>query len=193
MAAYVVNNPERGEEDLKATYGLLDFMLGPWYGAKITLLRGYMTNPQAPEYAKVHPDEFSAQEARIAEITAGVQRKFEQGGPGRTAGRPTSTSTRRSGSASRLRDAAIGPLFGMPPGHRWRGCSFGVPLLVIAGFILGLCCAARDQRVREEGFWISPAFTLESIGCSSPAYVSRCSSGASAWRAPRPALMLLIA
>jgi hypothetical protein len=81
MAAYVVNNPERGEEDLKATYGLLDFMLGPWYGAKITLLRGYMTNPQAPEYAKVHPDEFSAQEAaRIAEITEGVQRKFEQGG-----------------------------------------------------------------------------------------------------------------
>jgi spermidine/putrescine-binding protein len=81
MAAYVVNNPERSEEDLKATYGLLDFMLGPWYGAKITLLRGYMTNPQAPEYARAHPDEFSTEEAaRIAEITAGVQKKFEQGG-----------------------------------------------------------------------------------------------------------------
>ena len=81
MAAYVVNNPERGEEDLKATYALLDFMLGPWYGAKITLLRGYMTNPTAPEYAKAHPEEFSAEEAaRVAEITAGVQRKFEQGG-----------------------------------------------------------------------------------------------------------------
>jgi putative spermidine/putrescine transport system substrate-binding protein len=81
MAAYAVNNPERSEEDLKATYGLLDFMLGPWYGAKITLLRGYMTNPQAPEYAKSHPDEFSAEEAaRIAEITEGVQKKFEQGG-----------------------------------------------------------------------------------------------------------------
>jgi spermidine/putrescine-binding protein len=81
MAAYVVNNPERGEEDLKATYELLDFMLGPWYGAKITLLRGYMTNPMAPEYAKAHPDEFTAEEAaRVAEITDGVQRKFEQGG-----------------------------------------------------------------------------------------------------------------
>jgi hypothetical protein len=81
MAAYVVDNPERGEEDLNATYELLDFMLGPWYGAKITLLRGYMTNPMAPEYAKSHPKEFSAEEAaRIAEITDGVQRKFEQGG-----------------------------------------------------------------------------------------------------------------
>ena len=81
MAAYAVNNPERSEEDLADTYALLDFMLGPWYGAKITLLRGYMTNPMAPEYAKAHPDEFSAEEAaRVAEITAGVQRKFEQGG-----------------------------------------------------------------------------------------------------------------
>ena len=81
MAAYAVNNPERSEEDLADTYALLDFMLGPWYGAKITLLRGYMTNPMAPEYAKAHPDEFSAEEAaRVAEITAGVARKFEQGG-----------------------------------------------------------------------------------------------------------------
>jgi putative spermidine/putrescine transport system substrate-binding protein len=81
MAAYIVNNPDRSEEDLKATYDLLDFMLGPWYGAKITLLRGYMTNPMAPEYARSHPEEFSAEEAaRVAEITEGVQRKFEQGG-----------------------------------------------------------------------------------------------------------------
>jgi putative spermidine/putrescine transport system substrate-binding protein len=81
MAAYVVNNPERSEEELADTYALLDFMLGPWYGAKITLLRGYMTNPMAPEYAKAHPEEFSAEEAaRVAEITQGVQQKFEQGG-----------------------------------------------------------------------------------------------------------------
>jgi spermidine/putrescine-binding protein len=81
MAAYVVNNPERSEEDLADTYALLDFMLGPWYGAKITLLRGYMTNPMAPEYAKAHPEEFSAEEAaRVAEITEGVRQKFEQGG-----------------------------------------------------------------------------------------------------------------
>jgi putative spermidine/putrescine transport system substrate-binding protein len=81
MAAYIVDNPERSEEDLEATYELLDFMLGPWYGAKITLLRGYMTNPMAPEYAKEHGDEFSPQEAeRIAEITEGVRQKFEKGG-----------------------------------------------------------------------------------------------------------------
>ncbi len=81
MAAYVVNNPDRSEEDLKGTYALLDFMLGPWYGAKITLLRGYMTNPMAPGYAKEHPDEFSKEEAaRVAEITAGVKAKFEKGG-----------------------------------------------------------------------------------------------------------------
>jgi len=81
MGAYVVNNPERSEEELADTYALLDFMLGPWYGAKITLLRGYMTNPSAPDYAKAHPDEFSAEEAaRVAEITEGVQQKFEQGG-----------------------------------------------------------------------------------------------------------------
>jgi putative spermidine/putrescine transport system substrate-binding protein len=81
MAAYIVNNPERREEDLQATYDLLNFMLGPWYGAKITLLRGYMTNPQAPEYAKGHGGEFSPKEAaRIAGITENVRRKFEQGG-----------------------------------------------------------------------------------------------------------------
>jgi putative spermidine/putrescine transport system substrate-binding protein len=81
MAAYLVNNPDRSDDDRKATYALLDFMLGPWYGAKITLLRGYMTNPAAPAYAKAHPDEFSAEEAaKVAQITAGVQKKFEQGG-----------------------------------------------------------------------------------------------------------------
>jgi spermidine/putrescine-binding protein len=81
MAAYIVNNPDRDEAALKDTYALLDFMLGPWYGAKITLLRGYMTNPGAVEYAKSHPDEFSAEEAaRIAEIIEGVKRKFELGG-----------------------------------------------------------------------------------------------------------------
>ncbi len=81
MAAYIVNNPQRSEAELKDTYGLLNFMLGPWYGAKITLLRGYMTNPQAPEYAKSHPKDFTPQEAaKIADITAGVVRKFEQGG-----------------------------------------------------------------------------------------------------------------
>jgi spermidine/putrescine-binding protein len=81
MAAYIVNNPDRSPEDVEDSYELLDFMLGPWYGAKITLLRGYMTNPQAPQYAAEHPDEFTPEEAqRVAEITEGVKRKFEQGG-----------------------------------------------------------------------------------------------------------------
>ncbi|MBI3708808.1 MAG: extracellular solute-binding protein [Proteobacteria bacterium] len=81
MAAYVVKNPARSPEQTKATYDLLDFMLGPWYGAKITELRGYMTNPQSVAYAKANPAEFPADKAsRVAEIDAGVKRKFEQGG-----------------------------------------------------------------------------------------------------------------
>jgi putative spermidine/putrescine transport system substrate-binding protein len=81
MAAYLVNNPSRTEEQTAAAYGLLDFMLGGWYGAKITGLRGYMTNPQAPEYAKSNSAEFSAEEAKkVEEITANVRRKFQQGG-----------------------------------------------------------------------------------------------------------------
>jgi len=81
MAAYVVNNPTRDEADLEDTYALLDFMLGPWYGATITLLRGYMTNPMAAQHARANPDEFSADQAlRVTDITRGVQRKFELGG-----------------------------------------------------------------------------------------------------------------
>lgn len=81
MAAYLVNNPERGAEQTEAAYRLLDFMLGPWYGATITGMRGYMTNPMAPDYAKNHPGEFSADEAaKIAAIDKGVQDKFAVGG-----------------------------------------------------------------------------------------------------------------
>ena len=81
MAAYIVNAPDRTAEKTKAVYELLNFMLGPWYGAKITEMRGYMTNPQAAEYAKTHPDEFSAEEAKkVAEISDGVKRKFDKGG-----------------------------------------------------------------------------------------------------------------
>ena len=81
MSAYIVNTPQASDEDLEASYQLLDFMLDGWYGAKITLLRGYMTNPRAVEYARAHPDEFTAEEAaRVAEITEGVKAKFEKGG-----------------------------------------------------------------------------------------------------------------
>lgn len=81
MAAYVVKNPNRSAEQEEAAYQLLDFMLGGWYGAKITTMRGYMTNTDAPDYAKAHPDEFSAEEAaKVTSITENVRRKFAQGG-----------------------------------------------------------------------------------------------------------------
>jgi spermidine/putrescine-binding protein len=80
MAAYIVQR-DMPEEELTATYDLLNFMLGGWYGAKITLMRGYMTNPLAADYAENHPDEFTPEEAaRVREITKGVEAKFAKGG-----------------------------------------------------------------------------------------------------------------
>ena len=81
MAAYIVKNPNRTAEQTTAAYQLLDYMLGGWYGAKITTLRGYMTNTDAPEYAKAHADEFSAEDAaKVESITANVRNKFAKGG-----------------------------------------------------------------------------------------------------------------
>jgi putative spermidine/putrescine transport system substrate-binding protein len=81
MAAYIVKNKNRPPAREKAALQLLDFMLGPWYGAKITALRGYMTNPESTAYAKEHGAEFSAEQAKkIADIDANVKRKFEKGG-----------------------------------------------------------------------------------------------------------------
>ncbi len=79
MAAYIVR--KRPPEQEKAAYELLNFMLGGWYGAKITLTRGYMTNPQAVAYAKANPKDFSSAEAQeIATIDANVKKKFQAGG-----------------------------------------------------------------------------------------------------------------
>ena len=81
MAAYIVKNAERAPEQQEAAYALLDFMLGGWYGATITGLRGYMTNPQAAEYARSHADEFTKEQAdKVAAIDANVKQKFEKGG-----------------------------------------------------------------------------------------------------------------
>ncbi len=81
MAAYIVKNPKRSKEQEKAAYELLDFMLGGWYGAKITLSRGYMTNPAAAPYAKSASKEFSPAESQeIAAIDANVRKKFHFGG-----------------------------------------------------------------------------------------------------------------
>lgn len=81
MAAYIVKNPNRTPEQTAAAYQLLDYMLGGWYGAKITTLRGYMTNTDAPAYAKEHTDEFKPEEAaKVESITANVRNKFAKGG-----------------------------------------------------------------------------------------------------------------
>lgn len=81
MTAYIVNNPDRSEERTQAAYDFLNFLLGPWYGAQITLTRGYMTNPGSVVYAATHGDDFSADEAKkIADIDANVKSKFELGG-----------------------------------------------------------------------------------------------------------------
>ncbi|HET6467566.1 MAG TPA: extracellular solute-binding protein [Geminicoccaceae bacterium] len=75
---YIVNNPTREPEREEAMYRLLDFMLDDWYGATITLLRGYLTSPGAADYARAHPDEFTPEQAEeVAAIHANVQSKFE--------------------------------------------------------------------------------------------------------------------
>jgi spermidine/putrescine-binding protein len=81
MAAYIVKNPKRSPEQEAAAYQLLNFMLGGWYGAKITTMRGYMTNTDAPDYAKAHADEFKGDEAsKVTSITDNVRKKFAKGG-----------------------------------------------------------------------------------------------------------------
>ncbi len=78
---YIVKNPDRTAEQEEAVYRLIDFMLGPWYGATISLLRGYLTSPMAAEYAKTHPEEFTAEQAaEVAKIHATVHSKFELDG-----------------------------------------------------------------------------------------------------------------
>ncbi len=80
MAAYLVNNPDRSEAQTDAAYELLDFMLGPWYGATITQMRGYITNPQAAPFAR-QSDLFTADEAdHIEEVDNRVKEKFSYGG-----------------------------------------------------------------------------------------------------------------
>jgi putative spermidine/putrescine transport system substrate-binding protein len=79
MAAYIVNNPDRKNDD--NAYELLNFMLGGWYGAKIALSRGYMTNPQAAPYAQSHPKEFPKDDAaKVTQIIDNVVSKFDKGG-----------------------------------------------------------------------------------------------------------------
>ncbi len=66
MAGYVTNNPNRPPERTQAVYDLFDFMLGPWYGARISASRGYLTNSQAIPFAKANPDLFEPGEPEEA-------------------------------------------------------------------------------------------------------------------------------
>jgi len=75
MVANIVNG-KRTPEQIEASYQLLDYMLSPEYGAAITNLRGYMTNPGAPEYAAKSGKYDEATAKKIAEIDAGVKAKF---------------------------------------------------------------------------------------------------------------------
>lgn len=79
MAAYLVAG-NRSPEKIEAAYQLLDYMLSPEYGAVITNLRGYMTNPAAPEFASKSGKFDPATAKKIAEIDAGVKTKFQAGG-----------------------------------------------------------------------------------------------------------------
>lgn len=83
MAAYLVAG-NRSPEKLEASYQLLDFMLSPEYGAMITNLRGYMTNPTAPEFAAKSGKFDAATVKKIADIDAGVKTKFQSGGTWQT-------------------------------------------------------------------------------------------------------------
>jgi spermidine/putrescine-binding protein len=88
MAAYLVKNPKRSAEQEAAAYQLLDFMLGGWYGAKITTMRGYMTNsqPKTPRRWLISPITSAANSPKVV--------------LGRTAGRPRWRPTNPSGRAS---------------------------------------------------------------------------------------------
>jgi putative spermidine/putrescine transport system substrate-binding protein len=81
LAAYLTHNPKRRPEATQAAYDLLNFMLDGWYGAKITVIRGYMTNSRSLDYASSHADEFQAGGAkRIMDIAQKTRRKFTKGG-----------------------------------------------------------------------------------------------------------------
>jgi spermidine/putrescine-binding protein len=78
MVDYLVNPAEnRSEGRTEAAYDFMDWHLSGWYGATISQQTGYMTNPNAIDYAE-ESDEFDADEIR--EIHEGVQARFEKGG-----------------------------------------------------------------------------------------------------------------
>ena len=56
-------------------------MLGGWYGARLALARGAMTNPAALKYLEDNNEDFTADEAvRLQAIDSGGRLRFEMGG-----------------------------------------------------------------------------------------------------------------
>jgi spermidine/putrescine-binding protein len=80
MSGYITNNPDRPPERTQAIYDMFNFMLGPWYGARISATRGYLTNSQAVSFAKAHPDLFEPGEPEeAAKVDERGKFKFEHG------------------------------------------------------------------------------------------------------------------
>jgi putative spermidine/putrescine transport system substrate-binding protein len=58
MSGYITKNPNRSEERTRAIYELFNFMMGPWYAARLSSMNGYLTTPEAPIFAAQHPELF---------------------------------------------------------------------------------------------------------------------------------------
>lgn len=80
MSGYITNNPNMDEERLTAIYDLYNFMMGPWYGARISATRGYLTNSQAAPFAREHPELFEKGEPeKAAKVDENGRFKFDHG------------------------------------------------------------------------------------------------------------------
>jgi spermidine/putrescine-binding protein len=80
MSGYVTNNPNRPPERTDAIYKLFNFMLGPWYGARISATRGYLTTSEAVEFASKNAQLFEPGEPEeVAKVDERGRFKFEHG------------------------------------------------------------------------------------------------------------------
>ena len=81
LTAAIVRVPERDETTRQALYDFIDFLLDGWYGARLSLLRGAMTNPEALSYAEDRPETFGPDElVRLQALDGTGRLKLEKGG-----------------------------------------------------------------------------------------------------------------
>ena len=153
----------------KAAYALLDFMLGGWYGAKIT----------AP--ARLHDQH------RCARLRQGPSRRVPRRGgarrsptspptcagnsrraaPGRTAGRRRSTSTSRSGRASRPPEPELGQSVGPARSCAGRSCCLPIAFLASPSCSVPLGLTIAVSFWERAGLLVRPAFVFTSYAPSS--------------------------